>query len=134
MRRVDFPLVFLDLKLINENLHPQLRHLKFRPSGMMAGSGCTNGPRGPRGFRSGGPGVHHVRKETLGGAWEGQSRVPSEAMSHCLCQIQENEAQCVSVSVANLRGIEVILGLVVGVPCTNPLRFMVQPCRRIPAP
>jgi len=55
-------------------------------------------------------------KETLGGAWEGQSRVPSEAMSHCPCQIQENEAQCVSVPVANLRAIEVIPGLVVGVP------------------
>ena len=32
------------------------------------------------------------------------------------CQIQENEARCVFVSVANLRAIEVILGLVVGVP------------------
>ena len=79
----------------------------------MAGSGCTNGPRGRRGFRSGGPGVHHVRKETLGGASEGQSRVPSESRSHCPCQLQENEAQCVSVSsvsVANLRAIEVIPG------------------------
>ena len=32
------------------------------------------------------------------------------------CQIQENEARCVFVSVSNLHAIEVILGLVVGVP------------------
>eukprot|EP00438_Fugacium_kawagutii_P028034 Skav208414 [mRNA] locus=scaffold2953:133617:134657:+ [translate_table: standard] len=32
------------------------------------------------------------------------------------CQIQENEARCVFVSLANLRALEVISGLVIGVP------------------